>query len=105
MLPLLVGFWCDDGEVIGWQMLAPPASLRSADALQLFADVVAPGGVLSMTNVGGSTEDLLQLLLDLVCFTGLNAGVGARALTYTPAHVVVAGGSDECVWGRSCLLP
>jgi hypothetical protein len=58
------------------EMLAPPPALRSAEALQLFADVVAPGGVLSITTCGGSTEDLLKILLDLEA--AMNASGGGR---------------------------
>ncbi len=48
------------------QMLAPPPPLTTPDALRLLSDIVSPGGVLSMTVVGGSDEDLLQLLELLV---------------------------------------
>jgi len=47
-------------------MLAPPPALRSKEALQLLTDIVAPGGVLSMTIVGGSDDEMLALLQDLV---------------------------------------
>jgi hypothetical protein len=47
-------------------MLAPPPPLTTPDALRLLSDIVSPGGVLSMTVVGGSDEDLLQLLELLV---------------------------------------
>ena len=48
------------------QMLAPPPPLTTPDALRLLSDIVSPGGLLSMTIVGGSDEDLLQLLELLV---------------------------------------
>lgn len=55
------------------QMLAPPPSLRTPQAMSMLSDVVAPGGVLSMTIVGGSDAELLELLdhfqgFDEVCY-------------------------------------
>jgi hypothetical protein len=50
----------------GLQMMAPPAAFQTKEALRLAFDLVAPGGVLSMTVVGGTDEELLQLLLHLV---------------------------------------
>ena len=56
-------------------MLAPPPGLRSYESLQLLCDLVSPGGVLSMTVVGGCDEEMLTLLQDLV-----RARVSTRAL-------------------------
>eukprot|EP00802_Teleaulax_amphioxeia_P005946 Tamp_05950.p1 GENE.Tamp_05950~~Tamp_05950.p1 ORF type:complete len:796 (+),score=175.80 Tamp_05950:290-2389(+) len=43
-------------------MMAPPVAFQTREALRLAADLVAPGGVLSMTVVGGGDQELLQLL-------------------------------------------
>ena len=47
------------------QMIAPPPSVRTKEALRTLCDVVAPGGVLSMTIVGGTDGAMLTLLQDL----------------------------------------
>jgi len=60
------------------QMLAPPPSVRTKEALQTLCDVVAPGGVLSMTIVGGSDEEMLALLQNLEDALGESGGGSVR---------------------------
>ena len=49
-------------DVESQAMMAPPVAFQTREALRLAADLVAPGGVLSMTVVGGGDQELLQLL-------------------------------------------
>ncbi len=49
-------------DVKSKEMIAPPVAFQTREALGLAAGLVAPGGVLSMTVVGGGDQELLQLL-------------------------------------------